>query len=154
MSADDHPGVRVPPPLIYLAFFVTGMLADRLLPLRFVRGSLLETAGWLLMTASGVIALSSIWMFRRHRTTILPMRAASSLVVEGPYRFSRNPMYVSMALLYLGLACWYGSWWTLLLFPAMIAVIARFVIAREEAYLGRRFGRAYEQYRKRVRRWL
>ncbi|MFI5210728.1 MAG: methyltransferase family protein, partial [Gemmatimonadales bacterium] len=69
-------------------------------------------------------------------------------------RFSRNPMYVGMTLLYLGIALWANSLWPLLLLPAVLVVMRRGVIAREEAYLERRFGDEYRSYRARVRRWL
>lgn len=150
----DHPGVHVPPPAIYLAFFLAAVAAHRFVPVAFPRSRISGVAGWTLMTLAALIGTISIATFWRRRTTILPMRAASALVTEGPFRFSRNPMYVAMALLYVGAASWYGSVWPLLLFPLVIFVISRFVIAREEAYLERRFGSEYVAYKRRVRRWL
>ena len=70
------------------------------------------------------------------------------------YRFSRNPMYVSLALLYIAVTLVLDSWWPLLLLPAVLAIVDRVVILREERYLSRAFPHLYDEYRRRVRRWL
>ncbi|MFL5562811.1 MAG: methyltransferase family protein, partial [Gemmatimonadaceae bacterium] len=75
-------------------------------------------------------------------------------VVGGPYRFTRNPMYVSMAALYLGLSLALNSWWPVVLLPFVLLIIQRAVIAREERYLRARFPVEYPEYCRTVRRWL
>ena len=98
-----------------------------------------------------------VWGFRtmlRARTAIIPDQPASHLVTSGPFRFSRNPLYMSMILGYLSASVWIGSTPSLLLLPVAIVVLQRFVIRREEAYLTRRFGEEYVAYTRRVRRWV
>ena len=87
-------------------------------------------------------------------TSVVPVYPARALVLRGPYRFSRNPMYVAMALLYFGICCWALALWPLLFLPFVLIIIQRSVIGREEAYLVRRFGDDYQRYLSQVRRWL
>jgi protein-S-isoprenylcysteine O-methyltransferase Ste14 len=76
------------------------------------------------------------------------------VVAHGPFRFTRNPMYVAMGTVYLGVTALVNSLWPLLLFPPAVWIIGRYMIAREEAYLERKFGHAYLDYKAKVRRWL
>ena len=77
-----------------------------------------------------------------------------TLVVHGPYQFTRNPMYFGLVCLYLGLALWFGIFWALILLPAVIALVQHYVVAREEQYLERKFGEEYLRYKASVRRWI
>jgi protein-S-isoprenylcysteine O-methyltransferase Ste14 len=92
--------------------------------------------------------------FWRAGTTLMPNRPASRLVVEGPYRFSRNPMYLGLTTLYLGVALMLNSVWVLALLPGVLLLLQTGVIRREERYLEGAFGPGYQAYRTRVRRWL
>ncbi|MFP5353383.1 MAG: methyltransferase family protein, partial [Actinomycetota bacterium] len=92
--------------------------------------------------------------FIRKKTGVAPWTPATTLVTEGVYRVTRNPMYLGMTLLYLGLALGLGLMWALALLPVVVAIVDRFVIRREEAYLDRKFGAAYRDYRASVRRWI
>jgi protein-S-isoprenylcysteine O-methyltransferase Ste14 len=83
-----------------------------------------------------------------------PLRPASTLVSTGPYKFTRNPMYVSLALLTLAFAFFLNTWWIAVLLVPVLLIVQRFVIVPEEKYLRRRFGPDYEAYTHRVRRWL
>lgn len=143
----DNPGVRFPPPLIFLSFFVAGIF----IPWGY-NGS--PPAGIALIAISFVIFVWGAVTMARAKTEIMPHRPASALVTSGPFRFSRNPLYVSMAIGYLGAAVWTGRVGAIVLLPVAIAVLRKMVIAREEAYLTRRFGDEYSAYRGRVRRWL
>lgn len=105
---------------------------------------------------AGAIAMMA-WGFAtmvRARTAVIPDKPASHLVTTGPFRFTRNPLYISMILGYLSASVWIGSTPSLLLLPLAIFVLQRFVISREEAYLTRRFGDEYRAYQERVRRWI
>jgi protein-S-isoprenylcysteine O-methyltransferase Ste14 len=144
----------VPPPLIYVVFFLGGVSLQRYiflprLPVRIGRG------------LGAVLALSclvlTVWSFRRFwasGTSVIPTRPTTALVREGPYRFTRNPMYLGLLLLYLGVACWLGFVGPLLLGPLLVWVVGVWVIAREERYLKLKFGNEYRQYQAQVRRWL
>ncbi|MEO7104497.1 MAG: isoprenylcysteine carboxylmethyltransferase family protein [Gemmatimonadaceae bacterium] len=158
--AQDAPlrsaGVHFPPPFIYLIGFLTGWLLDRVWPaplpqvappLRYVIIALFLIV-WL------VLMLGAFAKFMLARTAIIPNRAASMVVTSGPYRFTRNPMYVGLAALYLAIALFYGSWWLIVwLFPVLL-VVRYAVIAREERYLTSAFPDEYPAYCSRVRRWL
>jgi len=96
----------------------------------------------------------SLWLFGRHRTGLLPGQAAEALIDEGPYRISRNPLYVGLLALYLALALLAPSFWSLVLFPAAVLLVLWGAIRPEERYLHERFGTPYDDYTKRVRRWL
>lgn len=98
--------------------------------------------------------LSALAAFRRARTTLIPNQPAAALVTRGPYRITRNPMYLSLVALYLGVTLLMNSWWPLFFFPVVVILIDRTVIAREERYLASAFPAEYGAYTKRVRRWL
>ena len=155
-AAPRSPGVHVPPPLIYAAGIGAGWLLHRWRPLPITDGP--STARMLLALLCGllylVIFVGAFTAFRRAHTTLIPNRPATALVTVGPYRVSRNPMYVSMVALYLGLTLLLDSWWPLLLLPIVVVIVDRAVIAREERYLGAAFPGEYGAYRARVRRWV
>jgi len=92
--------------------------------------------------------------FKQAGTSVIPWKAPSALVTDGPYRFTRNPMYLGMAALYAAIALGAGSLWALALLPIVLVVIQVAVIRREEAYLERHFGEPYREYRSNVRRWI
>ena len=153
MSKADSPGVRVPPPLIFAAAFVLGLGLQRLTP-AFVWPPSFELPGFVLAGAGLSLMLWSVGVFWWRRTTIMPNRSATEFVVVGPYKFTRNPMYLGLSVAYLGLSFAFGPVWPLVLLPLAVYVIGRTVIAREEEYLLRTFGPAYEEYCSRVRRWI
>jgi len=156
----DHPGVFIPPPLFYVVAFLIGWLIDRRRHAPILQtdvGALFtveQALGWVLVVAGIVLAMWGALTFRRARTGIVPITPATTIVAEGPYRFTRNPMYLAMTVAYLGATLIFNSFWTLLLLPAAIACIQRYVIPREERYLAAKFGEAYASYRRRVRRWV
>jgi protein-S-isoprenylcysteine O-methyltransferase Ste14 len=150
----DSPGVRIPPPLFYVAAIGAGALLRGYAPLSIGGGGLRVVAAWLFVASSaGLFAWSFLW-FARQKTTIIPDKPAHALVLDGPFRFTRNPLYLAMALLTMGAGLWLNTWWVLLLLLPAVAIVDRYVIAREEAYLRRRFGIEYDAYIARVRRWL
>ncbi len=151
-----HPGVNFPPPLLFVAGFLAGWLMHRLLPLRIPasEGAAMNTAGWILVAASVVLLIWAQATFLRHRTTLIPNRPASAMVTDGPYAFTRNPMYVSLILLYVGLALLTGMLWPVLILPVPLVLLTILVIRREERYLESAFGDDYSEFRRRVRRWV
>jgi protein-S-isoprenylcysteine O-methyltransferase Ste14 len=151
---DRGPGVPVPPPVIFLAAFLIGLAIDRALPLRIVPAAAGAVLGAVLAAASLALAAWAFATFRRAGTTLHVWHPASTLVTAGPYRFTRNPIYLSLTLLYLGLGLWLDRVWTLALLPVAVVALTYGVVRREEAHLARRFGGAYRAYRARVRRWL
>ena len=153
-SERDVAGVPVPPPLVFLAGLAAGGIAELVRPTagppRSVAVGIAVLGGLLLLALAG----SAISRFRRVQTSENPFRPTTALVLDGPYRFSRNPMYLGMAALYVGLAFILGLMWALLFLPFVLLTIDRLVIAREEPYLERKFGQEYVEYKRRVRRWI
>lgn len=146
-------GVIAPPPLIYLGPLIAGLLLDRWVPIGGVPSGLARVLGSLCLVAFS-IAVFAVVAFRRAGTRPEPWKPTTALVTSGPYRFTRNPMYLGFTLLYLALALWFGGYWSLLLLPPILLAMIHGVIRREEAYLSRLFGTEYDYYRQRVRRWL
>ncbi|WP_421682489.1 isoprenylcysteine carboxylmethyltransferase family protein [Stutzerimonas urumqiensis] len=147
-------GAVLPPPLVYLFFLGAAYLSDRLVALRFPAGAWGEALGWLLI--GGGIALM-LWagLFMLHRrTTVNPYGTPRKLLVDGPFRVSRNPIYLADSLIYGGVALLWGSLWPWLLLPALVLVMQRGVIVHEERLHDQLFGEDYRAYRSRVRRWL
>jgi protein-S-isoprenylcysteine O-methyltransferase Ste14 len=156
MSNDDNPGVIAPPPLIFLGVLALALMVDFLvLPLRtgLPTGSR-GAAAVLLVGCAGAFIVTALRGFRRAGTNPEPWRPSTAIVTTGVYRFTRNPMYVGMALAYVGLAMALDSGIALILFVPLIALIQAGVILREERYLEAKFGEPYRQYRGTVRRWL
>jgi len=150
----DHPGVYFPPPLIYGLFFLAGLALDRFAPLPRPPAALASALGVLLVAAWLALTVGSFRRFWSVGNSVVTIRPAASLVVEGPYRFTRNPMYLSLVLLYAALALLLGLVWPLLLGPGLVWVVGEWCIGPEERYLERKFGDEYQRYRARVRRWL
>jgi protein-S-isoprenylcysteine O-methyltransferase Ste14 len=149
----DSPGVRFPPPLLYAGAVIAGWLLDRRWPLP-IDGAWRTVLGWVFVAAWALLAASAIGLFRRKQTSMIPFRPAGTLVVSGPYAFSRNPMYVSLALLTIAFALFLNTWWTVLLLVPTLLIVQQLVIVPEERYLQRRFNAEYEAYTRRVRRWV
>ena len=150
----DTPGVIAPPPLVYLAGLLVGMALQRRLPSPRLRRAPTAPLGGALLVAGIGLAVLFITAFRRAGTPVDPRRSTTALVTSGPYRFTRNPGYVALALVFAGIAVLTGGVWVLLMLVPTLVVIDRGVIAREERYLDERFGEEYREYKGRVRRWL
>ena len=152
----DHAGVYVPPPLIFAGIFFVAYLLQHYLPINhaLLQNPIVYFAGILFFITALYLLMSGVSKFVKTGTTIVTMKPTSSLQETGIYKFTRNPMYFGMILLYLGFVCFYGNWWHLILFPILILIIQEYVIKREEKYLEREFGQAYKDYRKKVRRWV
>lgn len=151
------PGVRFPPLLIYVIGYVIGWLIDRIWPWPILSGGrhvIMTILGWLLIGLAMAIVIAALAIFRSRKTGIYPTQPASEIVSNGPYRFTRNPMYVGMTSFYIGLALLMNLLWPLLMLPIAAAILERYVIRREERYLREAFGEAYEEYCRRVRRWI
>ena len=153
-GARDRPGAVAPPPLIYLAFLVAAFLLSLPWPLALGLGDW-RHAGALAMFALGAaVAIAAMRSFRAAGTSFNVYKPDTALLTEGVFRYSRNPLYVSVSLAYLSIAVATDSGWALLLLAPALAVVRYGVIAREEAYLAAKFGADYEAYRRSVRRWL
>ena len=152
----DSPGVYVPPPLLYVIVFLASLLLQHFFPLHFGMGlgRWTEIPGLLLIALALLFMAPSLLQFIRTRNSLIPFKPARSLQTDRIYAITRNPMYFGLLLAYLGICVFAGNWWTLLLVPALILLVQKTVIIKEEKYLQRAFGAEYEAYRSRVRRWI
>ena len=154
MSDTDAPNVKIIPPLVYLAGIVIGIAISIWIPTKIVPSSPAWTLGGILIICGAVLSGSAILKFKGVGTTVRPDRAASTLVIVGPYRITRNPMYLGLALVYVGIAIAVQSVWALIFLPVVLTIIQRRAIEPEEAFLERRFGADYTRYKEDVRRWI
>ena len=163
-SPQDHSGSdatqevanlgTVRPPLVYGAAIVTGLLLEFGWPLPFLPGLLAALLGSVFVVVAVVVFFYSIRTFQTAGTPVPGNKPTTVIVRTGPYRFSRNPIYVAFSILELGIACWVNSVWLIATLIAAVALMASVVIPKEEWYLERRFGADYLEYKRSVRRWL
>jgi protein-S-isoprenylcysteine O-methyltransferase Ste14 len=142
------------PPLVYGAAIVTGLLLELGRPLPFLPRTLAALLGGFLVMLAVAVFLYSIRKFQTAGTPVPGNKPTTAIVRTGPYRFSRNPIYLAFSIFQLGIASWVNSIWLIGTLIAAVAVMASIVIPREERYLERRFGADYLDYKRSVRRWL
>lgn len=158
-SSDDpvtpeHAGVNFPPPLIYLIGFVAGVLLEQIIPFSDPPRAAASVAGFVVVVMGIALSSASVGRFRKASTSVIPNQPAKTLITSGPYRFSRNPMYVALALAYVGSALIVRMFWPLITLLPVMAMVDRYVVRKEERYLESAFGEEYRRYRASVRRWL
>jgi protein-S-isoprenylcysteine O-methyltransferase Ste14 len=144
----------VRPPLVYLAAILLGALIQLAAPLPFLPRALALPLGVSLVVAAIALFVSAVARFRAAGTPVPARKPTTAIVRIGPYRFSRNPIYLAFSLLQLGLAIWVNSLWLVATLAVAVALMHFVVIPREEQYLERRFGSQYLEYKASVRRWL
>jgi len=156
MKAKDHPGVYIPPPLLYVAIFFISIFIQNKFPLslHFFATEMASMCGGIFLIIGFSFVLPAVIKFFKTKNTLITIHPANSLQTLGIYTISRNPMYLGLLILYIGIAFLKGNLWTFMLIPIVILVITNMVIVKEEKYLGRTFGDSYIEYRKKVRRWI
>ena len=150
----DHSGVFIPPPFFFVIPLGIGVLIHRFHPAPLMSREIAVALGIPLVLLGTALVAFAMILFFRARTRPTPIQPTTKIVETGPYRFTRNPMYVGMTLLYLGVTLWVDTFWPLLFLPLVLFMVQRFVIAREERYLEAKFGESYRGYKARVRRWI
>lgn len=154
-GATDNSNAVIRPPIAWALAFVLGVAIDWFYPLRFVPAPMPRVWTGAAVFGGGLaLAIWAIRTFRAAGTQIQTNQPTTAIVATGPYRFSRNPIYTGMFLGLIGLAAGFDSLWILAMLIPFYLVIRYGVVAREEAYLERKFGSAYLGYKTRVRRWL
>ena len=150
------PLMHIPVPWVFVIAYLIGVVLQAFLPIRLSAAArdTFNLAGWVFMAAGVGLAAWCLIIFRRQRTTTVPGHQSSTLVTWGPYRFSRNPMYVALTLAYLGEAGILGQIWPLPCLVLVLVYLNRTLVPFEEAHLEQTFGESYAQYRSQVRRWL
>lgn len=152
----DSPEVYLPPPVIYVFIFVAAIFLQKKFHIddTVFHFKLTKGIGILFIVIAFGFLVTSLTKFFKTKNTVLLIKPAASLQINGVYAISRNPMYVGLAFAYLGITCFAGNWWNIILFPLLIAIVRYYVIQREEQYLQRAFGDNFLRHKKRVRRWL
>jgi protein-S-isoprenylcysteine O-methyltransferase Ste14 len=157
MDPHKGPGAPLPPTLVFAFGFLLAWWWHGRFP-AMIDGDgasgIQRAVGWALVALGAWIFLWGLRTFARARTGIMLQRPAIALIAEGPYRWSRNPMYVGFSLIYFGFVCVLNTLWPVVTFPLVVLIVNLFVIGREERYLKSTFGTAYEEYCRRVGRWL
>lgn len=151
----DHAGVKIPPPLVYfvLSLFGAGIHSWFPLPLGLTR----EIPYWglaIVSIPSMLIIFSVIWTFRKVETGLEPWSTTSAIVTSGPFRFSRNPIYLAFFIVPVAIGVKINSFWPLIMIVPIALIISHVAIKKEEAYLESKFGQIYLDYKSKVRRWL
>ena len=154
LATSDNPAVAVLPPILFAGSFVVVLALQWSWPLTIVRAPIAFCLGLVLSIVALVLGFWGRQTMRGAGTNISPLRPATSLVTTGPFRFSRNPLYVAITLLYVGFTMLLNSWWGVILLAPLLVVLHWGVVRREERYLERKFGDCYAEYRSRVRRYL
>lgn len=150
----DTAGVVAPPPLIYGGALGLGILANRALSVSSAPRRSRRVIGWPLIGGGLTLGLWGLRSLKSAGTNVDPYRPTTAFVTDGPYRFTRNPLYLGLTAVYMGISALAGSLWAVLLLPGVLTVMRRGVIEREERYLEGKFGEEYRRYKERVRRWI
>ncbi|OGG72903.1 hypothetical protein A3A38_03255 [Candidatus Kaiserbacteria bacterium RIFCSPLOWO2_01_FULL_53_17] len=153
-SNEDSPKVIALPPFIFLGGIIAGFIVDWFFPMPFIPEEYDVPIGVLFILLAVAHMVWAVRTFGKAGTNVDPRQPSLRIVSGGPYRFTRNPMYVSMALIVVGFAVWLNSLWILAALAVVLVVMTYGVIMREEAYLEKKFGRAYLDYKGKVRRWI
>ncbi len=153
-SPSDHPNVLVLPPVIYGVGLAAGFLLQWVAPRAILSSGTRYWAGGVLLTLGVCLAVWGRRVMERAGTNVNPTLPTTALVATGPFRLSRNPLYVALTLIYVGLALVANALWVLVLVVPVLLVLHYGVVRREERYLEEKVGDAYRQYRSRVRRYL
>ena len=150
----NHAEVKTHPPILLLLSLMAAFLLNWLFPLPIALPDYFRASGILIAAAGFASAFMAVRQFGVARTTLDPHGSVGALVTSGPYRFSRNPIYLGFICVLIGLPLAFGSYWGALLSPVLVLALNGLVIQYEEAYLENKFKDQYTGYRSRVRRWL
>jgi protein-S-isoprenylcysteine O-methyltransferase Ste14 len=153
-EALDRADIKATPPVIFSGFLIVGLLFSWGSSLHILPGVLARGLALCLLIAAGLIASTAILAMNRKNTAIHPRHPTTAIVEEGPYRKTRNPLYLSLVMIYLGLALLFNSFWMVLFTIGLAITLHRGVVLAEEAYLEGKFGDSYRDYKGRVPRWL
>ncbi|MGD8349881.1 MAG: isoprenylcysteine carboxylmethyltransferase family protein [Gammaproteobacteria bacterium] len=156
MTKEDRrgPGVKIPPPLIALVAIGSGWSADSMLPLPIAAGDGLRWSGVVIVALAFLLALAALIQFLVAKTHVEPWRPTSTIIRGGPFRMSRNPIYLAFCIAAIGAGLIINSWWGVAAAPVLGCLLQYLVIHREETYLANKFGDEYLAYKQTTRRWL
>lgn len=150
----DHADVKIHPPVLASLHILAAFFLNNFLPLPFAFPEVLVWLGYALVLIGLGLAFTAVSRFMQAHTTVDPHGSVSSIVTSGPYRFTRNPIYLGLVCFLIGFLLVFKSYWGLILSSIFILLMNMLVIQHEEAYLETKFGDEYTSFKSRVRRWL
>lgn len=150
----EHAPVRVAAPFIFAGFIAAALLLQALVPLSSPMPGVTRGVGATAMITGLTLGILAVVRMRRAHTSVSPHQPTTSLVTEGPFRFTRNPIYLGFLLIFLGFTLLAGTFWGIVLAPLVPVTVYRLVIGAEESYLHGKFAEQYAEYKSRVRRWI
>jgi protein-S-isoprenylcysteine O-methyltransferase Ste14 len=156
INTSKGPGVYIPPPLFYVVIFIAGVFIQKQIPISdgLFQLMIIKVVGVILLVIALFFLVRSLRQFSLTKNTLILIKPATSLQTTGIFGITRNPMYVGLAIVYLGITCFIGNWWNIIVFPLLLFIVQEYIIEREERYLELEFGQQYQEYKKKVRRWL
>jgi protein-S-isoprenylcysteine O-methyltransferase Ste14 len=154
VATEDSPGVIAPPPLIYAVAFLAALGLHALSPMPILNSRLALLIGFIPLLLGLAIVIPGRNALAGAGTNVNPMRPTTTIVTSGPYRFTRNPLYVGLTLMYCGLTLGFNTWWGFILLVPVLIVMHLGVVQREERYLEQKFGEPYRKYKSTVRRYF
>ena len=150
----DHANVKIHSPVLTLIHIAAALLLGWLVPFPATLPQMMEVLGVVLVLAGLALAFMAVRQMTAARTTVDPHGSVKTIVISGPYRFSRNPIYLGFVCVLIGFPMALGTFWGAVLSPVLVLGLNSLVIQHEEAYLEKKFGDGYTRYKSRVRRWL
>ncbi len=156
INKSKGPGVYIPPLLFYVLIFIAAVFIQKRIPLSdtLFHSLAIKVVGVIFLIVALFFLVRSLRQFFLTKNTLILIKPASSLQTTGIYGITRNPMYVGLAIVYLGITCFIGNWWNIILFPLLFLIVQEYIIKREDKYLEFEFGQQYDDYKRIVRRWL
>ena len=153
-TTSDKAGVLMFPPLLYLLVLATGILISYFFPKQLIGFSIALPMGIIISMAGIASLIFAAHLFRKNKNPVNPSGSTQLIISNGIYKYTRNPMYLSLTIIYTGISIITNAWFSfVLLFPLLI-VVQKGIIEREEKYLTRKFGDEYLAYKGKVRRWI
>ena len=150
----DNPGVKIPPPLIFLGFGLFGIVIHYLKPLTIIGPLWLLYLGVIILISSFFGFGYMVNFYKKNETEIEPTKTTSVIITSGIYRYSRNPVYLISCACPIGLGFIFMTYWAMFSFIPALIVVYFTAVKKEEKYLEKKFGQEYLDYKKKVRRWL
>ena len=154
-STERGANVHIPPPLVFIGFIILGALLQyTIAPIRFPGDAWIRIIGVVVVVAGLALIFSALAAFKRTGQDPKPWTSSPELIVQGPYRWTRNPMYVGLTCILVGLGLALNNIWFVLLAAVALLVVHFIAVLPEEKYLNEKFGRSYADYRTKVRRYI
>ena len=151
---NDHPGVKLPPPLVFIGLGVVGVGLQYVIPLSIG----IDTPANYLGIGVIIVSIAGIGflfkLFKRYETEIEPWKTTSNIITTGPYKYSRNPVYIFLCGVPIGLGIIFNTYWALFAFIPALIIVYYTAVKKEEKYLETKFGQDYLDYKTKIRRWL